>query len=121
MMDGFIGFVRFITFSDLPAFLLEVKSEYENHEDAVLEQVHENNNAPEDSGVFRDESVFQDPLQRNSSISSSKKRSATQNEENSTGCVLTVCVRCQPFLTSKTWTEIVGKSNVFKKRDATIF
>ena len=42
------------------------------------------------------------------------------NAQN-TGCFLTICVRCQPFLTSKTWTEIVGKSNVFKKRDATIF
>jgi len=39
----------------------------------------------------------------------------------STGCFLIVCIRCQPFLTSKTWTEIVRKSKVFTKRDATIF
>ena len=38
-----------------------------------------------------------------------------------TGCFLIVCVRCQQFLTSKTWAEIVRKSEVFKKRDATIF
>ena len=37
------------------------------------------------------------------------------------GCVVTFCVRCQPVLTSKTWTNIVRKSKVFTKRDATIF
>ena len=38
-----------------------------------------------------------------------------------TGCFVIVCVRCQPFLTSKTRTNIVRKSKVFTKRSATFF